>query len=72
VARRRDPRAVLATATLAFCMSFMASLYTLYCLSELGLTPAQLGITIGCGGLGGLAAPRSPHPLRCAGVRGGR
>jgi MFS family permease len=45
----------LATATLAFCMSFMASLYTLYCLSALGLTPAQLGVTIGCGGLGALA-----------------
>jgi Na+/melibiose symporter-like transporter len=44
----------LATATLAFCMSFMASLYTLYCLSDLGLTPTQLGITIGCGGLGAL------------------
>ena len=53
----------LATATLAFCMSFMASLYTLYCLSLLGLTPTQLGITIGCGGLGALAgaalAPRA-------------
>jgi len=45
----------LATATLAFCMSFMASLYTLYCLSVLGLTPTQLGVTIGCGGLGALA-----------------
>ena len=44
----------LATATLAFCMSFMASLYTLYCLSVLGLTPTELGITIGCGGLGAL------------------
>jgi predicted MFS family arabinose efflux permease len=53
----------LATATLTFCMSFMASLYTLYCLSELGLTPLLLGITIGCGGLGALAgaaiAPRA-------------
>jgi len=54
----RDPalRALfLATATLTFCMSFMAPLYTLFALSDLGLTPAQLGITIGCGGLGGLA-----------------
>jgi MFS family permease len=53
----------LATATLTFCMSFMASLYTLYCLSELGLTPLLLGITIGCGGLGALVgaavAPRA-------------
>ena len=56
----------VATATLAFCMSFMASLYTLYCLSELGLTPTQLGITIGCGGLGGLAgaALAAPASLR--------
>ena len=44
----------LATATLTFCMSFMASLYTLYALSELKLTAAQLGVTIGCGGVGGL------------------
>jgi predicted MFS family arabinose efflux permease len=54
----RDPalRALfLATATLTFCMSFMAALYTLFALSHLGLTPAQLGVTIGCGGLGGLA-----------------
>ena len=56
----------VATATLAFCMSFMASLYTLYCLSDLGLTPTQLGITIGCGGLGGLAgaALAAPASLR--------
>ncbi len=56
----------LATATLAFCMSFMASLYTLYCLAELRLTPTQLGITIGCGGLGALvgAALAAPASLR--------
>jgi predicted MFS family arabinose efflux permease len=45
----------LATATLTFCMSFMASLYTLFALSDLGLGPAALGLTIGCGGVGGLA-----------------
>ncbi len=44
----------LATATLTFCMSFMASLYTLFALSDLGLSPAALGLTIGCGGVGGL------------------
>jgi predicted MFS family arabinose efflux permease len=44
----------LATATLTFCMSFMASLYTLYALSDLKLSAAQLGVTIGCGGIGGL------------------
>lgn len=56
----------LATAMLSFCMSFMASLYTLYALSDLGLTPTQLGITIGCGGLGGLAgaALAAPAALR--------
>ena len=56
----------IATATLAFCMSFMASLYTLYALSDLGLTPTQLGITIGCGGIGALAgaALAAPAALR--------
>jgi predicted MFS family arabinose efflux permease len=44
----------LATATLTFCGSFMASLYTLFALSDLGLSPAALGLTIGCGGVGGL------------------
>jgi MFS family permease len=52
----------LATATLTFCMSFMASLYTLFALSHLGLNPAQLGITIGCGGLGGLAGAALAAP----------
>ena len=46
------------------CGSFMASLYTLYALRELGLSPTQLGIAIGCGGVGALigaalAAPAS-------------
>jgi predicted MFS family arabinose efflux permease len=54
----------LATATLTFCMSFMASLYTLYALRDLGLSAAELGVTIGCGGIGALlgasiAAPAS-------------
>lgn len=53
----------LATATLAFCMSFMASLYTLFALSHLGLSPAQLGVTIGCGGLGGLAGTALASPV---------
>ncbi len=35
--------------------SFMASLYTLFALRDLALTPTQLGIAIGCGGIGGLA-----------------
>ncbi len=56
----------LATATLTFCMSFMASLYTLFALSDLGLSPAQLGVTIGCGGIGGLvgAALAAPAATR--------
>ena len=36
------------------CGSFMASLYTLYALRELGLSPTQLGIAISCGGIGAL------------------
>jgi predicted MFS family arabinose efflux permease len=52
----------VATATLSFCMSFMASLYTLFALSYLGLSPAELGITIGCGGLGGLAGAALAAP----------
>jgi Na+/melibiose symporter-like transporter len=52
----------LATATLTFCMSFMASLYTLFALSDLGLSPAELGVTIGCGGIGGLAGAALARP----------
>ncbi len=48
------------------CGSFMASLYTLYALRELGLSPAQLGLAIGCGGVGGLigAALAAPAAAR--------
>ena len=48
------------------CGSFMASLYTLYALRELGLSPTQLGIAIGCGGVGGLvgAALAAPAAAR--------
>ena len=52
----------LATATLTFCMSFMASLYTLFALSDLGLSAAELGVTIGCGGIGGLAGAVLARP----------
>jgi len=61
--RNRVVRALfLSTATLTLCFSFMASLYTLYALRELGLTPAQLGVVIGCGGIGGLAAAMVAAP----------
>jgi predicted MFS family arabinose efflux permease len=54
--RDRAIRALfLATATLTLGFSFMASLYTLYALRDLLLSPAELGIVIGCGGVGGLA-----------------
>ena len=43
-------------------MSFMASLYTLFALSDLGLSPAELGVTIGCGGIGGLAGAALARP----------
>ena len=52
----------LATATLTFCMSFMASLYTLFALADLGLSAAELGVTIGCGGIGGLAGAALAAP----------
>ena len=60
----------LATATLTFCMSFMASLYTLYVLSDLKLSAAQLGVTIGCGGIGGLVG--AALAARAAGRWGAR
>ena len=48
------------------CGSFMASLYTLFALRDLGLSPAQLGVAIGCGGVGGLigAALAAPAAAR--------
>ena len=48
------------------CGSFMASLYTLYALRELGLSPTQLGIAISCGGIGALigAALAAPATAR--------
>jgi len=55
-----------AMAMFTLCGSFMASLYTLFALSELHLSPAQLGIAIGCGGVGGLigAALAAPAARR--------
>lgn len=44
----------VAEATMTLFGSFMASLYTLYALRDLMLTPTQLGIAIGCGGIGAL------------------
>jgi predicted MFS family arabinose efflux permease len=45
------------------CGSFMASLYALFALSELHLSPAQLGVTIGCGGVGGLIGAALAAPF---------
>jgi len=53
----RDPaiRALfVAASTMTLFGSFMAALYTLFALTTLGLSPAQLGIMIGCGGIGAL------------------
>ena len=44
------------------CGSFMASLYTLFALRDLGLSPAQLGVAIGCGGVGGLIGAALAFP----------
>ena len=44
------------------CGSFMASLYTLFALRDLGLSPAQLGVAIGCGGVGGLVGAALAGP----------
>ena len=48
------------------CGSFMASLYTLFALRELGLSPTQLGLAISCGGIGALigAALAAPATAR--------
>jgi len=54
----RDPaiRALfIAAAAMTLFGSFMASLYTLFALRDLGLTPTELGIAIGCGGIGAFA-----------------
>ena len=54
--RDRAIRALfISAATMTLFGSFMAALYTLFALETLGLTPAALGITIGCGGIGALA-----------------
>ena len=45
----------LSTTIYYFFMSFAASLYTLFALQTLHLSPAVLGVVIGCGGLGALA-----------------
>jgi MFS family permease len=53
----RDPavRALfVAESTMTLFGSFMASLYTLFALRDLMLTPTELGIAIGCGGIGAL------------------
>ena len=54
----------IAAATMTLFGSFMAALYTLFALQTLGLTPTELGITIGCGGIGALARRRVLRPRR--------
>ena len=53
---------LMSTTLLTFSTSFLASLYTLFALKTLGLTPGVLGLVIGCGGIGALGgaalAPR--------------
>lgn len=52
----------VATAIMTLAMSFMASLYTLYALTDLHLTPTQLGVAIGCGGIGALGGAAAAQP----------
>jgi hypothetical protein len=44
-------------------MSFMSSLYTLYALQALHMSPGVLGLVIGCGGLGALAGAAATPAL---------
>jgi hypothetical protein len=58
----------LSTTLLTFFMSFMASLYTLFALQTLHLSPGVLGLVIGCGGIGALAgAAATPALVRWTG-----
>ena len=58
----------LSTTLLTFFMSFMASLYTLFALQPLHLSPGVLGLVIGCGGIGALAgAAATPALVRWIG-----
>jgi MFS family permease len=58
----------LSTTLLTFFMSFMASLYTLFALQTLHLSPGVLGLVIGCGGIGALAgAAATPGLVRWIG-----
>lgn len=43
--------------------SFFASLYTLYAIAELGISPLVLGVVISAGGVGGLVAVAVAGPL---------
>jgi MFS family permease len=54
------------TATMTLFGSFMASLYTLFALRYLAITPGELGVVIGCGGVGALigAALAAPAARR--------
>ncbi|MEO8752514.1 MAG: MFS transporter [Casimicrobiaceae bacterium] len=72
VIRQAPAIRALFAAMVAFtlCGSFMAALYTLFALRELGLTPTELGIAIGCGGIGALlGASISPRVVRRHGLR---
>lgn len=64
VARQPLLRAMaLASVASALFGNFFASLYTLYALDELGLSPLFLGIVISAGGVGSLAATGFVGPL---------
>lgn len=56
---------LMSTTLLTFSTSFLASLYTLFALKTLGLSPGVLGLVIGCGGIGALGgAAMAPRLVR--------
>lgn len=64
LARQRTLRVIALSAFVgSFFGNFFASLYTLYAIAELGITPLVLGAIISAGGVGGLVAVMVAGPL---------
>jgi MFS family permease len=64
LARERSLRVIALSAFVgSFFGTFFASLYTLYAIAELGISPFVLGVIISAGGVGGLVAVLVAGPL---------